>query len=117
MMYLNEIKKDFERIELDARFDARKSFYGKAEVERKNNELILYSYDTEVCRITQGLREDLELIIYSDYAFCSGTTTRHIKEFLRQCGYTYVENKKQLLEVGITEQELREIAELHERTK
>lgn len=58
------------------RFDSRKSFYGKAKVRKENGDLVLTSYTTDVARIRKGKAEVSGLY--------SNTTTRHIKEFLRQ---------------------------------
>lgn len=61
--------------------DWAKSFYGKAKViETDNGEIILQSYDTEVCKITSG-GEFARL--WSGY---SATTTRHINSFLQFVG-------------------------------
>lgn len=62
-------------------FDSRKSFYGKAKViENDNGEKVLRSYNTEVCKITNG-GEFVRL--WSGY---SSTTMRHINSFLRFFG-------------------------------
>lgn len=63
--------------ELEARFDARKSFYGKAHViDYENGMFELQSYNTIVSRCVNGKVEEL-----GKY---SQTTTRHQKEFRRQ---------------------------------
>ena len=63
--------------ELDARFDARKSFYGKAHViDHENGTFELQSYDTIVSRCINGKVEEL--------GKWSKTTTRHQKEFRKQ---------------------------------
>jgi hypothetical protein len=64
---------------LDARFDSRKSFGGKAKVREEGGKLILRSYDTDVAFIKDGKPTVLGLF--------SETTTRHIKEFLHQNGF------------------------------
>ena len=57
--------------------DGRKSFYGKAIViEKDNGEKVLQSYNTEVCKITNG-GEFVRL--WSGY---SATTMRHVNSFL-----------------------------------
>ncbi len=67
--------------ELSARFDTRKSFYGKAHVtEYPNGRKVLTSYQTQVAEITA----DGKPIIYGKW---SQTTTRHQKEFLKQHGF------------------------------
>lgn len=64
--------------ELSARYDARKSFYGKAHVvELDDGTKQLQSYDTIVGEIKNG-----QFIQLWDGK--SQTTTRHIKEFKKQ---------------------------------
>lgn len=69
----------YESTPLTARYDARASFYGKAQVLENGETQVLKSYDTYVC------------IIKGNHAFIcdtySNTTTRHIREFLRQNGF------------------------------
>lgn len=63
--------------EIEARFDKRKSFYGKAHViDHENGTLELQSYDTIVSRCVNGKVEEL--------GKWSKTTTRHQKEFRKQ---------------------------------
>ena len=63
--------------ELSARYDLRKSFYGKAHViDYENGILELLSYDTIVSRCIDGKVEEL--------GKWSKTTTRHQKEFRKQ---------------------------------
>lgn len=63
--------------ELEARFDARKSFYGKAHViDYGNGTFELQSYNTIVSRCVNGKVEELGKF--------SNTTTRHQKEFRKQ---------------------------------
>ena len=69
------------RYGLEPQYDARKSFYGKAHVEDDNGILTLFSYDTPVCRISNG---KVELLDKWD---SSQTTLRHVKEFLQQNGF------------------------------
>ena len=64
--------------ELTTRYDARKSFYGKAIIEEDGDTLTLYSYCTPVAKIVAGKYQSLG---YEGY---SQTTSRHIKEFRRQ---------------------------------
>ena len=66
--------------ELTARYDARKSFYGKAHViDYENGTMELQSYDTIVSRVKNGKVEHL--------GEWSQTTSRHQKEFERQFGF------------------------------
>lgn len=63
--------------ELTSRYDARKSFYGKAKVIDHENGLIeLQSYQTIVSRCVDGKVQHL--------GKWSQTTTRHQKEFEKQ---------------------------------
>lgn len=66
--------------ELQARYDARKSFYGKAHVivENDGDDLYLRSYNTRVAHIHEGKRVPNEEI------WASATTNRHIREFYKQ---------------------------------
>ena len=74
---------------LEAIYDSRNSFYGKAKIELDGNQIILYSYGTLVA------------FIENDVAYITGhysqTTMRHIKEFLLQNGFVAI-NKKQMME-------------------
>ena len=66
--------------ELTARFDARKSFYGKAHViDHENGVVELQSYNTIVSRCTNGVVEHL--------GRWSQTTSRHQREFEKQFAY------------------------------
>ena len=94
--------------ELTARFDARKSFYGKARIieseEIQDNivyEILeLYSYDTLVARITRNKETCLSTCEY--LGKYSQTTTRHQKEFFRQ--YRLSEKQiKELFDKGVIE--------------
>lgn len=63
--------------QLEPRFDARKSFYGKALIiDHENGTFELQSYDTIVSRCVNGKVEEL--------GKWSNTTTRHQKEFRKQ---------------------------------
>jgi hypothetical protein len=63
--------------ELEAQFDARKSFYNKAHIiDHENGTLELLSYDTIVSRCVGGKVENL--------GKWSATTTRHQREFRKQ---------------------------------
>jgi hypothetical protein len=73
---------------LECRYDSRASFYGKAVVKVYENKKILYSYNTMVAYIENG-KATIE-------GFYSQTTTRHIKEFLKQNGF-YADSKKQMM--------------------
>lgn len=79
--------------DLEPRYDARKSFYGKAKVQEDtegyNSSIArLYSYDTHVASIKNGVTAE----VYGTY---SSTTLRHIKEFLKQNGFK-ADSKQQI---------------------
>lgn len=65
--------------ELNASYDSRQSFYGKAKVIEQDNKKTLISYNTEVAIIENGKAK-----VSGTY---STTTLRHIKEFLLQNGF------------------------------
>ena len=76
--------------ELQALYDARRSFYGKAYVERwdveHGTQYVLRSYGTAVAKVTptydDGEAETYDVEIGMEYL--SATTLRHVKEFLAQ---------------------------------
>ena len=73
---------------LDCRYDSRASFYSKARVKCFDDETqILSSYNTAVAVIKSG-----KAYINGTY---SHTTTRHIKEFLKQNSFK-AETSKQM---------------------
>ena len=78
---------DKQRV-LQALNDSKKSFYGKAKIRYENGKIILRSYQTDVAFIEGGKPK-----VKGTY---SQTTTRHIKEFLKQHGFN-VQNTKQML--------------------
>lgn len=76
--------------DLETRFDPRQSFYRKARVDTgvDDNENKLYSYDTLVAEMING-----KPVVYNVQ---SGTTLRHVKEWLRQNGFK-AETKSQVI--------------------
>lgn len=81
--------------DLECRYDSRASFYGKAKVEIKEDNIcyneLLYSYGTLVAIYSEDKMSDKK-----QYTYCgkySQTTTRHQKEFFRQKGLTEKEIK------------------------
>lgn len=84
--------------ELSARYDYRKSFYGKALVEvLPDGTKDLYSYFTHVVRYNP---KDKTAVIYGGYnnTNLTATTLRHIKEFLQQNNMP-VGSKKELIKM------------------
>ena len=77
--------------DLDARYDSRKSFYGKARVQEWNaGRMIvkaLWSYNTEICVIVCNIDENgnrkFGVNIRSGQPQ-SATTRRHLREFITQ---------------------------------
>lgn len=63
-------------LDLQAIYDSRKSFYGKAKIFEENGVIYLQSYDTIVSKYENGVVEEL--------GKWSQTTTRHQKEFRKQ---------------------------------
>lgn len=80
--------------ELQARYDSRASFYGKAIIEQTTNKNVedfkLYSYGTLVARLTRIGNKS----IYHYFGKYSQTTTRHQKEFFKQNGLSDKEIKE-----------------------
>ena len=73
---------DYPKEELQAKYDSRASFYGKAYVIRYDEDeeiLLLQSYNTIVAHIHKGK--------YVSYGKYSQTTSRHQKEFEKQFSY------------------------------
>jgi hypothetical protein len=68
--------------------DSHKSYYGKAIVTEEDGKKILTSYSTDVAEIENGKAKVNGLY--------SATTTRHIKDFLRENGFK-VESSKQIM--------------------
>ena len=79
--------------ELECRNDSRASFYGKARIEFKDNKKILVSYTTDVAYVEKLENGFCKVVVLGQW---SNTTTRHIKEFLKQEGFK-AENMKQIL--------------------
>lgn len=85
---------------LECKFDSRKSFYNKAQVEELTHKgehgidkiVNLYSYGTLVAKVFyDGINDRIEYIYMGKY---SQTTTRHQKEFFKQHGLNDKEIKE-----------------------
>lgn len=85
--------------DLQARYDSRASFYGKARVEGDYPEKRLISYTTHVATIRYNGRPDDNGVaeVYGTY---SRTTLRHIKEFLLQNGFKADSGKQIMQDYG-----------------
>lgn len=77
--------------ELQALYDSRQSFYGKAFVERwdtgRGTQWVLKSYGTTVATVTPTSAPDADIEAYEvriAMQYLSTTTLRHVKEFLAQ---------------------------------
>ena len=85
--FKSNTKKNEDIETLEPQFDTRNSFYGKAKVDKiDNNNSKLYSYGTLVAEIKNGVP-----IVYDLW---SQTTTRHINEYLKQNGFKADSNKQ-----------------------
>jgi len=80
--------------ELQARYDTRQSFYGKAQIETTQNKNVLdyklLSYGTLVARVST-IGNTTQYFYFGKY---SQTTTRHQKEFFKQNGLSDKEIKE-----------------------
>ena len=68
--------------ELTARYDARKSFYGKAQIIETSKTIKLKSYDTIILQYSKQTKT-IKFLCHDPWAF-SQTTNRHINEFIKQ---------------------------------
>lgn len=90
-----------KQYDLEAKFDSRKSFYGKAVVVEEYNSVSLISYKSCICQIQELGNKDKVVKIYNvrDYhgnsLTFSSTSLRHLKEFLKQNGLK-AESKAQI---------------------
>ena len=82
------------KIELEAIYDKRKFFYGKATVNIENGIHNLFSYGVKICKYDENTGEfHLQAgVLYSQ------TTCRHLREFLKQRGITHIFNKMTMAE-------------------
>ena len=93
-----------QKYDLICRYDSRKSFYGKAQVEENETDVFgekeldkrLFSYGTIVGRVYQ-LGNKITYYYFGKY---SQTTTRHQKEFFKQNGLSD-KQIKELFKEGI----------------
>lgn len=84
--------------ELEARYDSRNSFYGKALVKvLDNGDLELHSYYTKVAKYSP---KTAKAVIYGGYNYdnLTYTTLRHIREFLKQ-NRMPIGSKKELIKM------------------
>lgn len=80
-----------EFTELQAIYDGRKSFYGKAHLIESDEKVELQSYDTIVATYHKN---ENKFVLHDKY---SQTTTRHQKEFASQLGIKF-KNTKELFD-------------------
>lgn len=81
--------------ELFPRYDARKSFYGKAHIIETSKTIKLKSYDTIVLQYNKQTKT-IKFLCRDPWAF-SQTTNRHINEFLKQFTNVNPLTKKEIL--------------------
>ena len=96
-------KKESEEVKegnLEPQYSGRKSFYGKAYVDDKDNTLV--SYGTPIMRIVDG---KIEMLCRPEHL--TQTTLRHIREFMQQNGMDPIPRRKliELIEQPINEAE------------
>lgn len=99
-----------KREELKPIYDNAKSFYKKAFVEKCNDKIKLYSYDTHVATIyltESGRYYSLNKDVREDLLF-SQTTLRHIKEFLNQFMSALDVQYSKLISKGFTKKSIKE---------
>lgn len=94
--FKKEVGKLTEAPILEPEYDARKSFYNKAETREENGETILSSYGVDVAKIKDG-----KVTLLPKWDF-SQTTLRHVKEFLRQHGFK-ADSKVQMIKDYVNE--------------
>lgn len=66
---------------LQAQYDSRASFYGKAQIDDHDDAITLYSYNTKVAEY------DKRSGVLKVFGYYSATTARHIREFAKQLGF------------------------------
>ena len=81
--------------ELDARYDKRQSFYGKARVIENGHIITLQSYNTKILRYNQKTNKITWLTHYKDHF--TQTTNRHINKFFKQYTQEEPKTKQELL--------------------
>lgn len=87
-----------EIYELYARFDCRKSFYGKAIIMETKNKITLQSYDTKILEFDKNTHK-LKLVCKDKEAYTQ-TTNRHINEFIKQFTNETPKTKKEILKMA-----------------
>ena len=92
--------------ELTPRFDRAKSFYKKAFVIEDENGYTLYSYNTKVCAVSKAGVINLT-------GWYSRTTSRHIKEFLKQFEYLF-QNKDEYYKLRYSNYSKKELENIME---
>lgn len=81
--------------ELSPRYDARKSFYGKAHIIETSKTIKLKSYDTIILQYNKQTKT-IKFLCRDPWAF-SQTTNRHINEFIKQFTNVSPLTKKEIL--------------------
>lgn len=81
--------------ELTARYDRRKSFYGKAQIIETPQTLTLLSYSTQILQYNKRTKK-IKYLCRDEWAYTQ-TTNRHINEFLLQFTNESALSKKEIL--------------------
>lgn len=87
-----QLKNKIREMILEPRYNSQKSFYKKAKVKEYEGGRVLQSYQTDVAQIVGG-----KPVVFGTY---SPTTTRHIKEFLKQSGFKADTTKQIMKDYG-----------------
>ena len=87
-----------EQFELKAIYDNRKQFYGKANILKDNNKIILKSYNTNILEYNTKTK-NLTFLTNNKNHFTQ-TTNRHINEFLKQFTNETPKSKQELLKMA-----------------
>lgn len=98
-----------KREELKPIYDSAKSFYRKAFIEKYNDKIKLYSYNTRVATIyltESGRYYSLNSDVREELLF-SHTTLRHIKEFLNQFMSALDVQYSKLISKGFTKKNIK----------
>ena len=95
--------------ELNAVYDSRKSFYGKAHIKiesvtvgtKRVHYYTLYSYDTFICEVKEVDGGKFINAFTDDEGHLTQTTLRHLNEFMKQLNLEPRPKKEWLKEIGL----------------
>ena len=89
------------KTELTPIFDRCQSFYGKAEIIKEDNKIILKSYNTNILEYDIKTKK-LKFLTNNKNHFTQ-TTNRHINEFLKQYTNETTKTKSELIKLANAE--------------